>query len=56
MTDPRANTIKAIDYAEQGLIDWETLAKDALLYMSDWEVGDLLRLLDLVENNEDEET
>lgn len=36
----RPVTCKVLDLAEQGVIDWESLARDALNYMSESEVAD----------------
>jgi hypothetical protein len=35
----RAYTCKLIEMAEEGLIDWESLARDALNWMSEEEVS-----------------
>jgi hypothetical protein len=36
----RPVTCEVLDLAEQGVIDWESLARDALNYMSESEVAD----------------
>lgn len=37
----RRVTTQLIEWAEQGIIDWETLARDALNYMSESDVKDM---------------
>jgi len=53
----RPVTSELIDMAEQGLIDWETLARDALGWMSEAEVAEFARRNDYIqdESEEDEE-
>lgn len=53
----RPVTSELLDMAEQGMIDWETLARDALGWMSEAEVAEFARRNDYVrdeEENEDE--
>ena len=54
----REYTNKVIDLEEQGCIDWETLARDALEWMSDAEVKEFAESNDYVDaedNNERDE-
>ena len=53
----RPVTSELIDMAEQGLIDWETLARDSLGWMSEAEVAEFARRNDYIqdESEEDEE-
>lgn len=54
----REYTNKVIDLAEQGCIDWETLARNALGWMSDAEVKEFAEsndYLDAEDNNERDE-
>lgn len=39
----RKNTNKLIEYVEEGLFTWEDVARAALNYMKDDEVGDMMR-------------
>jgi len=51
----RAYTCKLIDMAEEGLIDWETLARDALNWMSEEEVATFARRNDYIQMDPDED-
>jgi hypothetical protein len=51
----RPVTSAIIDYAEQGLIDWETLARDALGWMSEDEVRRFAQRNDYLTEGEDDE-
>ena len=52
----RPVTSELIDLAEQGVIDWETLARDALGWMSEAEVARFAQSNDyIVEEDEEEE-
>lgn len=51
----REYTNKVIDLAEQGCIDWETLARDALGWMSDAEVKEFAERNDYLAAFEEEE-
>ena len=51
----RAYTAKLLDMAEEGLIDWETLARDALGWMSEAEVQEFAARNDYICPDEDEE-
>lgn len=42
----RPVTSELLDMAEQGLIDWETLARDALGWLSEAEVEQFARRMD----------
>ena len=50
----RPVTCELLDMAEQGLLDWETLARDALGWMSEDEVAEFARRNDYI-RDEDEE-
>jgi hypothetical protein len=51
----RPVTSELLDLAEQGVIDWETLARDALGWMSESEVAEFARRNDYIaEDGEDE--
>ena len=49
----RAYTAKLLDMAEEGLIDWETLARDALGWMSEAEVQEFAARNDYICPDED---
>ncbi len=51
----RPVTSELLDLAEQGVIDWETLARDALGWLSEAEVAEFARRNDYIQDNEDEE-
>ena len=52
----RPVTSELLDMAEQGMLDWETLARDALGWMSEDEVAEFARRNDYItEDEEDEE-
>ena len=51
----RKVTYELFDLAEQGLIDWESLARDALGWMSESEVAEFARRNDYLRNEEDED-
>ena len=48
----RPVTSELLDMAEQGLIDWETLARDALGWMSEAEVAEFARRNDYIQEDE----
>jgi hypothetical protein len=50
----RKYTCYLLDLAEQGVVDWETLARDALGWMSEHEVEQFARRNDYI-TDEDEE-
>ena len=49
----RKVTCELLDMAEQGVIDWETLARDALGWMSEDEVAEFARRNDYLEFDEE---
>ena len=49
----RPVTTELLDMAEQGLIDWETLARDALGWMSEADVAKFARSNDYVNGSEE---
>lgn len=46
----REATEKLIDFAEEGVLSWETIARAALDYMSEDEVADMARCNDFIED------
>lgn len=50
----RPVTSELIDLAEQGVIDWETLARDCLGWMSEHDVAEMAQRLDYVTEGEQE--
>ena len=50
----RPVTSELLDMADQGLIDWEQLARDALGWMSEADVADFARRNDYFEIGDDE--
>ncbi len=51
----RPVTSELLDLAEQGVIDWESLARDALGWMSEDEVAEFARRNDYIRDNGDDE-
>lgn len=51
----RHNTNKLIEAAENGIISWEDIAREALAYMSEAEVSDMTAFSDFFEEEEVEE-
>ena len=51
----RAYTCKLIEMAEDGFISWETLARDALGWMSEADVAQFARSNDYIQNGPDDE-
>jgi hypothetical protein len=51
----RPVTSELLDMAEQGLIDWERLARDALGWMSESDVAEFARRNDYLMEGEDDE-
>lgn len=51
----RAYTCKLIEMAEEGMIDWESLARDALNWMSEDEVARFARRNDYIPNLDEDE-
>ena len=50
----RPVTSELLDLAEQGVIDWETLARDALGWLSEAEVEQMARRLDFIDREDEE--
>jgi len=51
--ESRPVTSEVLDLAEQGIIDWETLARDALGWMSESEVAKFARHNDYLQTEEE---
>ena len=52
----RSVTSELLDMAEQGMLDWETLARDALGWMSEAEVAEFAKRNDYItDTDEDDE-
>ena len=52
----RPVTSELLDMAEQGMLDWETLARDALGWMSEAEVAEFAKRNDYItDTDEDDE-
>ena len=51
--DTRINTNKLIEAAEEGVISWEDVAREALAYMSEAEVSDMTAFSDFFEEEEE---
>lgn len=51
----RKMTCTLIEMAENGLIDWESLARDALGWMSEADVAEFARRNDYITDDEDDE-
>ena len=51
----RPVTSELLDMADQGLIDWESLARDALGWMSEAEVAQFARRMDYIRDNGEDE-
>lgn len=51
----RPATTHLLDLAEQGVIDWETLARDCLGWMSEADVAEFARRNDYITEEEDEQ-
>ncbi len=50
----RPVTSELLDLAEEGVIDWETLARDALGWMSEAEVAEFARRNDYIVDQEED--
>lgn len=50
----RKNTCQLLDMAEEGMISWEQLARDALGWMSEAEVTEFAQRNDYIQNDEEE--
>lgn len=55
MRRSRAYTCKLIEMAEEGLIDWESLARDLMGWMSEDEVKQFARRNDYVQDEPEDE-
>ena len=51
----RKATCQVLDLAEQGVIDWESLARDALNWMSEEEVNQFAQHNGYIVDDEDDE-
>ncbi len=51
----RPVTSELLDLAEQGVIDWESLARDALGWMSEAEVAEFARRNDYIQDTEEDD-
>jgi len=51
----REATTELIELCEQGVLDWETLARECLSYMSERDVADLAHCAGFIEEEEEEE-
>lgn len=51
----RPATTHLLDLAEQGVIDWETLARDCLGWMSEHAVAEMAQRLDYIRDDGDED-
>ena len=49
----RPVTSELLDMAEQGLIDWETLARDVLGWMSEADVAEFAQRTDYIQETEE---
>ncbi len=54
-TQSRKTTNQLLDWAEQGVVDWETLARDCLNYMDEAEVSDMARVGGYFDSEDDEQ-
>jgi hypothetical protein len=50
----RPVTSELLDLAEEGVIDWETLARDALGWMSEADVAEFARSNDYLQDTEED--
>lgn len=55
MYNVRKETNRVLEMAEDGVIDWEDIARIALNWMSEDDVAEMLRANDLIFDEEDEE-
>lgn len=53
--ESRQATRRVLELAEDGVIDWESLARDCMNYMSEDEVADMARINGYLEFEEDED-
>lgn len=52
MTGIRETTIKLTEMAEEGIIDWKSIAEMSLWYMSEDEVADMCRANDVFDDED----
>lgn len=55
MAGVRETTIKLTEMAEEGMIDWKSVAEMALWYMSEDDVSDMCRANAIFDDEEDDE-
>lgn len=53
MRGVRETTTKLIEMAEEGIIDWKSIAEMALWYMSEDDVADMCRVNDIIDDDEE---
>lgn len=53
--ETRKTTNKVLEMAEEGIIDWKSIAKMALWYMSEDDVADMCRANAIFDDEEDDE-
>lgn len=51
----RKITIEILDHCENGLLSWESVARECLSYMSEYDVKDMNNTAEFVSDNDDEE-
>lgn len=51
----RKTTTKLVQMAEDGLLSWETIARECLAYMSEDDVEDMSLCADMVDSEDDDE-
>lgn len=54
--ESRRVTSKILDWAEQGIVEWENLARNCLTYMSESEVADMVNINGYFELLDEEES
>lgn len=55
MTNTRKVTCLLVKLADEGVLPWETLARECLAYMSEDDVADMARVADWLPAEEEEE-
>ena len=55
MAGVRETTIKLTEMAEEGMIDWKSIAEMALWYMSEDDVADMCHANDVIDDEADDE-
>jgi hypothetical protein len=53
--DARHYTCKILEAADEGIVEWQTLAQECLSYMSEADVADMNRVAEFVSDDEDED-